>query len=135
MKKLFIFLLLLIPLFGMSQSNSDNQVFLSVEQMPEYPGGEEQLFKFIQTNLLYPSDARAKNITGIVYVAFVVGKEGLVEDIKILKSVDPALDVEAMRVIKLLPKWKPGYQNGKAARVQYQVPIKFKITEPLKENK
>lgn len=135
MKKLFILLLFLIPFIGFSQSNSNDQVFLAVEQMPQFPGGDAKLFEYLQSNVAYPPEARTNGVEGTVYVSFVISRDGSVEDIKVLKSVDSFLDTEAIRVIASMPKWKPGYQNGKLAKVQYQVPIKFKITEPAKKNK
>ena len=104
---------------------SDSQVFFIVEDMPEFPGGELALRKFIANAIKYPVIAQENGIQGKVYVNFVVNKDGSVTDAKIARGVDPSLDKEALRVINSLPKWKPGKQRGKPVRVSYTVPINF----------
>lgn len=98
-----------------------------VEQMPQYPGGEEALMNYIKDNLRYPSAASNKGIQGKVICSFIVDATGNVTDIKVMNSVDPALDAEAVRVVSGMPTWIPGKQNGKDCAVQYAVPILFSI--------
>lgn len=104
-----------------------DQVFLSVEEMPEFPGGDEALFAFIQKNVQYPAIARENAVTGTVFIDFVVNKEGNVTSVKVRRGIGAGCDEEAIRVIKLLPKYKPGRQNGRAQQVQFTVPIKFNL--------
>ncbi len=100
-----------------------------IEQMPEYPGGEVALMNLIYQNLHYPDTERQNKIEGRVVVKFVVGADGLVKDVKILKSVSPGLDKEALRLVKLVKRFKPGYQFGKPVDVDYVIPIRFKLNE------
>ena len=97
--------------------------------MPEFPGGQYALFKFISNNLNYPKDAKKKGIQGKVMVQFIVEKDGTIGDIRIIRSVSPDLDKEATRVFSLssMPKWKPGMSDGVAVRVRYTFPITFKL--------
>lgn len=111
----------------MSSGESANTIFAIVEEMPRYPGGEEALKKYIANTLNYPDVAKKEGIQGKVYVSFVVEKDGSVGDTKIARGVEPALDNEALRVVKTLPKWIPGKQKGKAVRVQYTLPINFAL--------
>jgi TonB family protein len=106
---------------------SDEQIFFMVENMPEYPGGEMALRKFISENISYPKIAREKGVEGRVYVSFVVDKQGDVANAKIVRGVDPSLDQEALRVVNSLPAWIPGKQRGEAVNVQYTVPIHFAL--------
>jgi len=101
------------------------QVFFIVEEMPEFPGGEIALRKFIANAIKYPVIAQENGIQGKVYVTFVVDKDGGISDAKIARGVDPSIDKEALRVVSTLPKWKPGKQRGKPVRVSYTVPISF----------
>jgi protein TonB len=105
------------------------KVFNVVEQMPEYPGGDAELFKFIQNNIQYPSMERDNDIQGKVIVGFVVMEDGAIADVTIKRAVSPGLDKEASRVVRLLPKFKPGKQQGKAVRVNYVLPIVFKLAQ------
>jgi len=100
-------------------------VFTIVEQMPVYPGGEEALLGFLGKNLKYPDEAKNKNISGRIFVSFIIDKEGFVREPKILKGKGGGLDEEALRVVKLLPQWKPGYHSGRARNVQFNLPISF----------
>ncbi len=103
----------------------DAPVFFIVEEMPEFPGGEEALRKFIAQSVKYPVIAQENGIQGRVYVSFVVNTKGAVTDVKIARGVDPNLDKEAIRVVNSMPAWKPGKQRGKAVKVSYTVPINF----------
>jgi TonB family protein len=102
-----------------------NHVFYKVDEMPEFPGGEMALLKYITNQTKYPEIARENGIQGKVYVAFIITKEGKVTEPSISRGVDPALDKEALRVIGSLPDWKPGKQGGQAVNVWYTVPITF----------
>ena len=101
--------------------------FYVLEDKPLFPGGEGGLQKYIAKNTKYPEIAKENGITGKVYIQFVINKKGKVTDVKLLRGVDPALDKEALRVIKALPDWKPGKQRGKAVKVSFQVPINFTL--------
>jgi len=103
------------------------EVFFIVEEMPEFPGGDEALRKYIAENVKYPNIARENDIKGKVYVRFCVTYKGHVDQVSIARGVDPALDEEAIRVVKSLPPWKPGKQRGKAVNVWYTVPINFQL--------
>ena len=109
------------------EEESDDEFFMVVENMPEFPGGDLGLMKYIQKNVKYPPIAKEYNITGKVYVSFIVDKSGSVTDVKIARGVDKHLDAEALRVVKLLPKYKPGKQRGKAVRVMFTIPINFTL--------
>lgn len=101
------------------------EVFTIVEEMPAFPGGEEALFKYLGENIKYPPMAKDAGIKGIVYVTFVVKEDGSVKDVKVLRGIGGGCDEEAIRVVKAMPKWKPGKQRGKSVRVQYNLPIRF----------
>jgi protein TonB len=105
----------------------DEEVFMVVENMPEFPGGDLGLMKYIQKNVKYPPIAKEYNITGKVYISFVVDKSGSVTNVKVVRGVDKNLDAEAVRVIESLPKYKPGKQRGKAVKVMFTVPINFTL--------
>ncbi len=109
------------------EEESDEEFFMVVENMPEFPGGDAGLMKYIQNNVKYPPIAKEYNITGKVYVSFIVDKSGSVTDVKIVRGVDKSLDAEAVRVVKSLPKYKPGKQRGNAVRVMFTIPINFTL--------
>ena len=100
----------------------ETKIFTVVEQMPMYPGGDGALMGYLRDNIHYPTVAAENGVQGRVVVGFVVERDGSITDVKILRGVDPSLDREAMRVVKNMPKWTPGKQNGSAVRVKYQVP-------------
>ena len=106
-------------------NTTDNHVYQVVEVMPEFPGGETSLRKFIADSVKYPIEAQENGIQGKVYITFVVNKEGKVTDAKVVRGVDPSLDKEALRVVNNLPIWKPGKQDGNKVNVNYTVPISF----------
>ncbi|MGZ2371239.1 energy transducer TonB [Ancylomarina sp. YFZ004] len=101
------------------------QVYVMVEEMPEFPGGVLELRKWIKSNVKYPESSRKKGITGRVYIGFVINREGKVEECKVLRSIDPALDREALRVVSKMPLWRPGKQRGQSVNVSYTFPINF----------
>ena len=105
----------------------EENVFFVVEQMPEFPGNEMALRKYIANDVYYPVEAHKNGISGKVYVTFVVSKDGSVANAEIARGVDPLLDKEALRVVNSLPKWKPGYQRGEPVNVKYTVPINFAL--------
>ena len=102
-------------------------VFDVVEEMPQYPGGPQALFKFLSENVRYPAEAEKAGIQGRVIATFVVEKDGSISQPTVVKSVDPQLDAEAIRVISAMPNWIPGKQNGKVVRVKYTVPLSFHL--------
>ncbi len=103
------------------------EIFTVVEKNPEYPGGDEALYQFIASNIQYPEAAKADGKGGMVYLTFVIETDGTISDVKVLRSPHPALGEEAVRVVRLMPKWKPGKQRGKKVRVQYNLPINFQL--------
>ena len=98
-----------------------------VDVMPQYPGGDRELFKFIAQSIKYPTDAQEAGVQGRVICSFVVDKKGNIVEPKIIRGIDPSLDAEALRVIGMMPRWTPGRQDGKAVRVLYTVPITFRL--------
>jgi protein TonB len=108
-------------------SQTDQKVFDTVEQMPEYPGGMQAMIEFLQTNMKYPEDAAKQKVEGRVMVQFVVETDGSVSDVHVAKQVFPSLDAEAIRVVQAMPKWMPGKEKGKVVRVKYNLPIVFRM--------
>lgn len=119
--------IVLKPMAGFDAPNSSDDVFMVVEQMPEFPGGSMGLLEYLRTTIRYPQEAKVKNIQGRVMVEFVVEKDGSITEATVVKSVDKLLDDEALRVISIMPKWSPGTQRGEAVRVKYTVPISFRL--------
>jgi TonB family protein len=118
-----------VPISAISQHDDrDKMVLMVVEKMPEYPGGDKEMYKFIASNIEYPAKAKKKGIQGRVYVTFVIERDGTVSDVRILRGIGGGCDEEAIRVVKAMPKWSPGMQKGKLVRVQYNLPISFKLT-------
>lgn len=105
----------------------EEEIFTTVEQNPEFPGGISQMYKYISENMKYPSAAQRANVSGKVFVKFVVEKDGSIGDIQILKGIGFGCDEEASRVIKSMPSWSPGRQNGRNVRVYYTMPINFRL--------
>ena len=103
------------------------KVFEVVEQMPSFPGGDKALLEYLSNNIKYPVVAQENGVQGRVVVSFVVEKDGSITDVKVVRSVDPSLDKETARVVKSMPRWIPGKQNGSAVRVKYNVPVSFKL--------
>lgn len=106
---------------------ADSHIYTVVEEMPSYPGGDEARIKFLQKNIKYPQEAKENGIQGTVYVTFVVDENGKVTDPKVLRGIGGGCDEEAIRVVKLMPKWNAGKQSGKAVRVQFNMPIRFTL--------
>jgi periplasmic protein TonB len=105
----------------------ENKIFMVVEQQPEFEGGYEAMMNFIRKNMRYPASARRMGIDGTVYVSFVVVKDGKINDVKVLRGISADCDKEAVRVVEMMPHWKPGKQNGKPVFVRFNLPIKFKL--------
>jgi TonB family protein len=133
MKRVSVLLLFWLTCFcsnAQSDSIRINEVFTFVEQMPEYPGGDGELIKFLVQNVQYPQYERDRDIQGKVLVRFVVTEDGSVKDVTVVRGVSPGLDKEAVRVLRMLPRFKPGMQQGKPVSVYYNIPIVFKLSGP-----
>ncbi len=116
------------PVEIQEEEEEEEVVFVVVEKMPEFPGGQQALFKYLSENVKYPVIAQENGIQGRVICQFVVNKDGKIVDVEVVRSGgDPSLDKEAVRVIKSMPNWKPGQQRGKAVRVKYTVPVNFRL--------
>ena len=109
------------------EEEAAQQIFTVVEEMPEFPGGMNELLKYLAKSIKYPVIAQENGIQGRVICAFVVNRDGSIVDAEVLRGVDPSLDKEALRVIMSMPKWKPGKQRGKPVRVKYTVPVTFRL--------
>ncbi|MCK9179659.1 MAG: energy transducer TonB [Bacteroidales bacterium] len=105
----------------------EEEIFEVVEEMPEFPGGPAAMMKYLNNNIRYPTIAQENGIEGRVIVQFVVNSDGTIVDANVVRSVDPFLDKEALRVINSMPKWKPGKQRGKSVRVKYTLPVMFRL--------
>lgn len=105
----------------------ENKVFDVVEQMPSFPGGPSALMQYLSSNIKYPVVAQENGVQGRVVVSFVVERDGSITDVQVARSVDPSLDREAQRVVRNMPRWIPGKQNGQAERVKYNVPVAFRL--------
>ena len=112
---------------AIAEEVEEEVIYEAVEQMPGFPGGDAELMKYIRDNLKYPVIAQELGIQGRVILRFVVSKTGEVGDIKVLRSVDPNLDKEAIRVVQSMPRWIPGKQNGNAVPVYFTLPVSFKL--------
>ena len=98
-----------------------------IQKPPSFPGGEAELFKYLSKNIDYPALAKENNISGVVPLTFVVGKDGTVSDVQILRDIGGGCGKEAVRVVKAMPKWSPGEANGHAVKVRYTLPVRFKL--------
>lgn len=136
MKNIFLFITLFTSTISFAQtdtSKSTEAPLTIAEQMPSFPGGELEMMKFIQRNVIYPHGETMAGVSGTCYISFVVDKDGTIKNVKVLRGVrnGPGIDREAMRVVNLMPKWEPGKQNGKEVSVLYNLPIKFTQKSPL----
>ena len=104
-----------------------NEVFVAVEEMPEFHGGEQKLQEFLRENIVYPKLAIDIGLSGRVIIGFVIEPDGSLSNIRVARGISPLLDDEAMRVVQMMPKWKPGKQRQKAVKVSYNIPIDFKL--------
>ena len=105
----------------------EEEIFMVVEDQPEFPGGTAALLEYLRKNIKYPAICRENNIQGRVLVTFIANKDGAIVEPEVVKSVNPSLDKEALRVISQMPNWKPGSQRGKPVRVKYTVPVNFRL--------
>ena len=106
---------------------TNDKVYEKVEVMPEFPGGEQAMLDYVSKNIVYPQEAMDKEIAGRVFVSFVVEKDGSVNEVKVVRGIGGGCDEESVRVIKAMPKWKPGKMKGEPVRVSYMMPITFKL--------
>ena len=106
---------------------SKGKVYDVVEEMPSFPGGQEALMSYLSNNIEYPIEAQEKGVEGRVLVNFIIEEDGSISQANVVRSVNPSLDHEAQRVVKSMPRWNPGKQNGKYVRVKYTVPIVFRL--------
>jgi len=111
-----------------------NRIYQIVEQMPQFPGGEKELIKFISNNIIYPDKAKDDKIEGKVICRFLVNKDGSISDIQVIRSLNSLLDAEAVRVLKLLPNFNPGMQDNNPVRVWYTLPVVFKLKNDVPKN-
>ena len=129
--KLFgLFIALFMCLFSFAQQKpvekvDSDGVYLIPDQMPEFPGGMQAMMTFLSANIKYPVEAQKKNLSGRVIVQFVIEEDGALGQVKVIRKVDPLLDEEALRVVKSMPKWTPGMEDGKVVKVRFTVPIMF----------
>ena len=124
---LAILLMANMTIMAQEKKVADNKIYDTPEVMPEYPGGMQAMMNFIGENVKYPEDAMEKNISGKVFVTFVVEKDGTVSEAKVVKGVCESIDNEALRVVNAMPKWTPGMMDGKNVRVKYTLPFTFKL--------
>lgn len=110
-----------------ASSNTNGHVFTVVEQMPQFPGGDAALMGYIRDTMHYPTIAKENGVQGRVVVSFVVEKDGSITNVAVLRSVGPSLDREAIRIVRSMPRWIPGKQNGHTVSVKYQVPVTFRL--------
>ena len=128
MKKLFLimFFMAFVSANAYSQSDdSDNAVYSMVDERAQFPGGQNEMLKYLQENLQYPEAAKANNVHGRVFVKFIVERDGSLSDIKVMKGIGSGCDEEAIRLIQSMPKWKPGKNKGKEVRTSMTVPVNF----------
>lgn len=110
----------------LSESPGEEDVYIMVEESPEFPGGTKAMFDYFRDNMVIPDSCRENDIQGRVLVTFIVEKDGSITKPEVIKSVHPILDAEALRLVSAMPKWKPGRQNGEAQRVKYTIPVNFR---------
>lgn len=115
------------PAVVVEEVEEEEPIFHVVEEMPSFPGGDAECMRFLSKNIKYPTIAQENGIQGRVILQFVVNKDGSIVDVTVARSVDPYLDKEAVRVVKMMPKWKPGKQRGKPVRVKYTLPVMFRL--------
>ena len=130
-------LILMEGLSTLGDKPENDSIYQIVDEMPQYPGGEAAMMKFVSENVKYPQEAKDKDIAGRVFVSFVVEKDGSVSTVKVMRGIGGGCDEEAVRVVSSMPKWKPGIKDGKPVRVSYMMPLNFKLTEgqPAKPSK
>ena len=115
------------PVIEEEEEEASNEIFMVVEEMPEFPGGTSELMSYLSKSIKYPVVAQENGIQGRVTVAFVVNKDGSIVDAEVVRGIDASLDKEALRVINSMPNWKAGKQRGKPVRVKYTLPVNFRL--------
>jgi TonB family protein len=125
-KKVFM-LIFSVFLSGFILAQDDTTVYTYVDQMPEFPGGDTALYTYLAKNIEYPSKALDNDIQGRVIIEFIIRNDGSVSDVTVSKGIGYGCDEEAVRVVKSMPRWKPGSQNGKSVNVTYRIPVKYTI--------
>ena len=136
MKKQIVMLVLAVLCITSAMAQTvvvDDEIFLVVENEPEFPGGEDSLYAYIARNIVYPEAAKKEKIEGQVYVSFIVEKDGQLTGVKFLRDIGGGCGEEVLRVIRTMPKWKPGTQDGKPVRVQFNLPVAFELQDEDKE--
>lgn len=123
LSKIILIVAFLVNANSYLTAQSKDEIFDVVEEQPEFPGGIDKLYKFISVNFKYPESCRAANVQGKIYVQFIVNKKGKIENVHVIRGIHKDLDAEAIRVVKKMPKWKPGKQRGKKVKVRYNLPI------------
>lgn len=127
MKKLLFLLLVFTLGFQVNVcAQKTSKVYDVVEQMPSFPGGQQAMMKFMKNNIRYPEALKKNKVQGMVLVQFVVDQTGRITNPVVKRSIEPSLDAEALRVVRAMPKWNPGKQNGKPVNVRYTLPVSFK---------
>lgn len=116
-----------MPEFQDEENASENEIFTVVESMPEFPGGDKAVYAYLEQNMVYPEQAKAVGISGMVYVSFVVEKDGSITDVQLLRGIGGGCDEEALRVVKDMPRWIPGKQRHVPVRVNFHLGIKFTL--------
>ena len=134
-----LFLTFISPNFTFAQEEKEetprvtvignDSIYHTVEEMPAFPGGETKLFNYLSENIIYPKLAKEKNTTGKVYATFIVETDGSVYDVSILRGIGDGCDEEVIRIINAMPKWTPGFQDGKAVKVKYILPVAFNLKD------
>jgi protein TonB len=116
-----------LPSGGGEETESEDEIFVAVEDQPKFPGGKSELFRYLRNTINYPRSAKEAGIEGTVIVNFVVNKDGSITDVQVQRGVTEKLNQEAKRVVRDMPDWNPGKQRGKPVRVRYRVPIRFSL--------
>lgn len=122
------------PVFAQTSESQKEKPVYGVEQMPQFPGGDEALMKFVRDNLKYPMKAAESGVEGRVTIRFVVGSTGEVTDVTVIRGLEPSCDAEAVRVVKMMPTWIPGRTNGRNVPVYYTIPIVYKLQKRVEDN-
>ena len=137
MKKTLLITFILFSFITVKAQDADTvkRIFTAVEVEPAFPGGIDEFYRYLQVNIKYPPDAKKNRLQGKVFISFVVERDGSLTNCAILRGVSPDIDAESLRVINNSPKWKPGIQNGRPVRVQYSMPLNFKLPSEAEQRR
>lgn len=130
MRIIFIIYLLVLSFSASAQDSKETEsekVYTYVDVMPEFPGGEIEMLRYIKANIDYPSESIRNNVEGLTFLSLVVRRDGTLDEVHVMKSLDPYTDKEAIRIVSTMPKWKPGIKNGKNVNVKYTLVLRFKL--------